>query len=131
MRPIQTAASETRAPTVTVAAVDVETQPSGAQTQTLAEEQTAAAGDAPVPAKQPLYEVITQEQRMAIFLSVFISVFLSALDRTVVTTALPVIARDLNNQTLYAWVRSLCVSCLSLCLALILVLFCRLSRLSL
>lgn len=109
MRPI-TAPSQ-KSTTITVGAVDVET-PASEQTQPAADAQptqtpaqTAAASDPPAPAKQPLYEVITQEQRMAIFLSVFISVFLSALDRTVVTTALPVISRDLNNQTLYAWVR--------------------------
>jgi EmrB/QacA subfamily drug resistance transporter len=46
---------------------------------------------------------LSDRQRLEILLSILLALFLFALDQTVVGTALPIIATDLNGQELYTW----------------------------
>ena len=57
---------------------------------------TVAAGDAPVH--------VDHRARMEILAAVLLTIFLSALDQTVVGTALPRIVTDLSGNQLYVWV---------------------------
>ncbi len=47
---------------------------------------------------------LTHSEIMFVMTAIMITVFLGALDQTIVSTALPVIARDLNGINEYAWV---------------------------
>ena len=55
-----------------------------------------ATADAPI--------VIDRRVQIAVLVAILLTVFLSALDQTVVGTALPRIATDLNSANLYTWV---------------------------
>jgi len=48
--------------------------------------------------------VIDRRVQIAVLVAILLTVFLSALDQTVVGTALPRIATDLNSANLYTWV---------------------------
>src|SRR5579859_5252483 len=58
----------------------------------------------PVSASTSPQPQIDQRSRMAILGTVLLTMFLSALDQTVVGTALPRIVTDLGGASYYAWV---------------------------
>lgn len=57
----------------------------------------------PLALSQPMLQ-LSQRARLAIVAAVMLGLFLSALDQTVVGTALPTIVTDLGGNNLYVWV---------------------------
>jgi EmrB/QacA subfamily drug resistance transporter len=68
--------------------------------------QVAAQAAAPVPAAQPAPwgEVLSRRRIIFVLISVMLGMLLSALDQTVVGTAMPRVIADLNGLQHYAWV---------------------------
>ncbi|BFZ62213.1 hypothetical protein YB2330_003296 [Saitoella coloradoensis] len=56
------------------------------------------------PGETPAAGEITGKRKAIIFFALCLTIFLSALDQTIVTTALPKISADFNSDTGYAWV---------------------------
>ncbi|PYE56421.1 MDR family MFS transporter [Deinococcus yavapaiensis] len=52
-------------------------------------------------------EVLDQRTKMLILFGVLLGLFLSALDQTIVATALPRVAKELNGLSLYSWVTTI------------------------